>query len=111
MLNAAEVAEKMIALGDRRLRDTDADRAEKTRQWLGSVARKWLLREGEAAELANSGADFEVLANLPKWAQESLAQSLSVIRVVVSAVSGESMAQASKSDESHRSAPNKKTRL
>ena len=81
VLNAAEVAEKLTALGEDRLRDTDEERAGKAQQWLGSVARKWLLREGEVEDVKRSDAD---LGNLPKWAQESLSQGLSVIRVVLS---------------------------
>jgi len=75
-LNARELAQKIEILADDRLRGIDPERAQKTRAWLTSVARKHFLREGAAVDVSPHERD------LPDWAAPALAQGQTVIRVL-----------------------------
>lgn len=79
VLNAQEATQWLSALASERLEGIPEERAEKVRQWLSGVARKWILREGATDAISASSAHDPAF---PEWARKALGEGRSVDRLL-----------------------------
>lgn len=92
LVNGEELKSWLEALARDRLgASVEADRLAACEKWLGSVGRKWMIREGELEPYAPEG---EALLGAPAWAQAALAAGASLQRLALSEAERERLARA-----------------